>query len=125
MNLIYIKQSDGNEKIIPYQGTGATTLVDINEKSGSVYSVARFISDMESAYDEYTEKKLAQIQEENEMGEGGIGGALLPKKMHSGARKENGDSVANYLMIVICSLFVVFVGMSFVVIQKKRGKNHA
>lgn len=126
MNLVYIKQSDGNEKIIPYQGTGATTLVDINEKSASVYSVARFISDMESAYDEYTEKELARIQEENEMGEGGIGGALLPKKkMHRGARKENGDSVTNYMIIVICSLFVVFVGMSFIVIQKKRGKNHA
>lgn len=63
MNLIYIRQSDGKEKIIPYQAFGAATLDDINEEGGRVYSVDCFISDMESAYDEYTEKELAQIKE--------------------------------------------------------------
>lgn len=126
LNLVYIKESDGEEKVIPYQAFGAATLDDINEKSGSVYSVSRFISDMESAYEEYTEKELAQIKEENETDGGGIGGALLPKKkMQSEAKKEDGDSAINYTIIVICSLFAIFVVMIFIVIQKKRGKNHA
>ena len=59
MNLIYVRESDGKEKIIPYQAAEATTLNDINEKNGSVYSVSRFISDMENAYEEYTEQELA------------------------------------------------------------------
>lgn len=123
MNLIYIKQSDGKEKVIPYQANGATTLNDINEKSGNVYSVSRFISDMESVYEEYTEQELEQIIEKNKT-EMSIGGPLEPKKKVAGEiNKQNGSSVKNYFFIVIIVLLVAFVGVIFIVNHVKRRKN--
>lgn len=121
INLIYIKQFDGKEKVIPYQANGATTLNDINEKSGNVYSVSRFISDMERVYEEYTEQELEQIIEKNKT-EMSIGGPLEPKKKVSGEiNKENSSSVKNYFFIVIIVLLVAFAGVIFIRAKAKCG----
>ena len=123
LNLIYIRQSDGEEKVIPYQASGATTLDDINEKSGNVYTVSKFISDMESVYEEYTEQEIEQIVENNET-EMSLGGALEPKKKAFNASNEENSSFAKEYLYII-ALLVVFVGLIFIMRYVKRRKDYA
>lgn len=113
INLIYIRQADGKDKVIPYQAYGATTLNDINEKSGKVYSVSQFISDMENIYEEYTEQELEQIIKKNKT-EMSLGGSLQPKKKISvEISKEKNSFTEYYICIVIVILMVGFVGVRF------------
>lgn len=112
INLIYIKQSDEEEMVIPYQADGADTLDNIGEKSGTMYSVSKFISDMENVYQEYTEEELEKTVQKNKE-EMTLGGALEPKNKVSQVKEKNTGNSARYIIfatgIAIIAVFGVIV----------------
>lgn len=121
VNLVYVRQEDREEKIIPYQAESATTLNDIGEEEGKLYTVSEFMSDMENEYDEYSEKELEQIVKENKVKQN-LGGGLLPKKK----KVEDKDKSSNYFLghvtIIVISMILaagVFFAMKFIIRKEK------
>lgn len=121
VNLVYIKQADGKERVIPYQAENAMTLNDIGEKKGTIYSVSEFISDMENEYEEYSEQELKQIIEKNKA-EINLGGNLQPKKRISVEKDNSQNDFFKYYIIIAIALVVAFgglLGVKFVARRKK------
>ena len=121
VNLVYIKQADGKERVIPYQAENAMTLNDIGEKKGTIYSVSEFISDMENKYEEYSEQELKQIIEKNKA-EMNLGGNLQPKKRISVEKDNSQNDFFKYYIIIAIAIVVALgglLGVKFVVRRKK------
>lgn len=113
INLIYIRQEDGKEKVIPYQSESAITLNDIGEEEGKLYTVSEFISNMENEYEEYSEQELKQIVKENKTQQN-LGGSLLPKKKKVEEKDKSRDFFSGHITIMIISI-VLAVGVLFVI----------
>ena len=113
INLIYIRQEDGKEKVIPYQSESAITLNDIGEEEGKLYTVSEFISNMENEYEEYSEQELKQIVKENKTQQN-LGGSLLPKKKKVEEKDKASDFFSDYITIMIITI-VLAVGVLFVI----------
>lgn len=79
LNLLYVRQINGEEYVIPYTSSISDTLDTIHEKQGKVYTVKQFISDMEQGYEEYSDEEIKEIIETNKK-ESLLGGATQPKK---------------------------------------------
>lgn len=77
-----------------------------------MYSVSKFISDMENVYQEYTEEELEKIVQKNKE-EMTLGGALEPKKKVSQVKEKNTGNSARYIIfatgIAIIAVFGVIV----------------
>ena len=120
INLVYVRQGDGEEKIIPYQAESATTLNDIGEEEGKLYTVSEFMSDMESEYDEYSQKELEQIIKENKVKQN-LGGGLLPKKKKVKDRDKPSNYFLGHVTIIVILVVGIFFAMKFII--KKKYKN--
>ncbi len=101
-----------------------TTLNDIGEEEGKIYTVSEFISDMENEYEEYSEQELKQIVKENKTQQN-LGGSLLPKKKKVEEKDKSSDFFSGHITIMIISIVLVvgiFFAMKFM-IRKEKTKN--
>ena len=115
MNLLYIKDVDGKEYIMPYESRLTTVIEVIGGESGQVYELSDFIQEMDNHFEEYTEKELKTIASQ------GLLGGRPELKLKTPPTEKNNHLFLISSLIIVSILLIVAAVIMIVKRTRKQG----
>lgn len=105
MNLIYVKNIENNEFIMPYEARLTNVIETIGGETGKVYELSDFIQEMDDHFEEYTEQELRTIASQESAG------GKPELKLKTSPEKENNfifSIVIAGILLIICIFAVIY-----------------